>query len=121
MSGGKLSSFRWTDKSEHSRDLIFVIVILGFGIMLVAKLAPYYQDNRRIVVYSAIQTVPNTPRELVEKINAAVPSTNEPQRAKGSGSSWGNQKSDRNMPSVAERPLFDGQAVILKVRSLNPF
>lgn len=117
---GKLSTFRWTDKSERSKDLIFIAIILAFGVLLVAKLAPYYQEKSRTVVYNSIQTVPNTPKDLVEKTEARTNFIDKT-RPGVSGGAWASRKNDRKNPSVAERPLFDGQSVILKVRSLNPF
>jgi hypothetical protein len=119
---GRLSQFKWSDKQESSRDLIFIIIILGFGIMLVARLAPYYQSHPKTVVLNAIKTTSRAPKGLIEEINAplirlAAGNASRSNHREG----WSPLGKEHHAASVTERPLFDAQTVILKTRLLSPY
>lgn len=118
---GRLSQFKWTDKNDHSRDLIFIIVILGFGLMLVAKLAPYYKDEHKTVVVSSVKTVPTVPKGIVEQFTGLRTKGSSGNEKAKSGKGWSAVPRDHRAPSISERPLFDGQSVVLKARLLNPY
>ena len=119
---GRLSKFKWTDKQEHSRDLIFVIIILGFGIMLTARLAPHYKDLKKSVILNTARSTQNIPKSLVDQINAPLTRLLTGNAAhKNEGSGWEHSARARQAPSIAERPLFDGQTVLLTAKLLTPF
>ena len=118
---GKLNHLKWSS-DNNGRDLIFLVVILAFGIILVAKLAPYYRGTGQSVAYNKVQTTPSVPKSFLEQFSFS-PVLGRPQD--GSRSSKASfsaaAKTDSNRPTVIERPLFDGQYVLLRVRSLNNY
>ncbi len=120
---GKLSRLKWTSGGGSNRDLAFLIVFLAFSVILALKLAPYYQAREQNVTYNQIQTTPSIPKSFMELLSVPFTSSTRPDSARTSqglgGSSSGRASSDR--PSIVERPLFDGQSILLKVRSVNPF
>ena len=119
---GKLKLLKWTEKPSSSRDLVFIILILGFGIVLVAKLSPYFAEKHKSVITKNIQTLPTTPKEILDAVNAPLTASSSASNGKRFVSPFaGLSGGDRNKPSIVERPIFDGNAVILKVRSLNPY
>ena len=119
---GRFSQFKWTNKQEHSRDLIFIIFILGFGLVVVAKLAPYYRDTRKTVVISTLRATPTVPKGLVDQINAPLLGLMGGDHSKATrGNGWIQSGHDHPSAAVAERVLFDGQTVLLKARLLTPY
>lgn len=119
---GRLSKFKWTDKQPYSRDLIFLVMILGVGIILAAKLAPYYKDDQKSVVLNSVKTTPTAPKGLIEEINAPITRlmAGDPTKSKRD-SGWPESSRDHHAASVTERLLFDGQTVLLTARLLTPY
>ena len=118
---GKLNQLKWTAGGGGNRDFAFIIIFLAFGIILVAKLAPYYHTDSQSVVYNKIQTTPSVPKSFMEKMG--VFSTASQKGGGGSRTAVGGSggRDTGKHPSVYERPLFDGQTIILRVRSLNKY
>lgn len=119
---GKISQLKWSSSGGTNRDLAFVIVILAFGVILAAKLAPYYRTHDHSVAYNKVQTTSSVPKSLLEQFTVPFvgsrpySSTLETRRP-----NIPTVTHDPNRPSILERPLFDGQAVVLRVRSLNAY
>lgn len=120
----KIDQLKWTSSSGSHRDLAFLIVILAFGIILTIKLAPYYRKQETNIVYNRVETTPSVPKTFLEKIALPIIGTGNP--AGGSASTRPRSQAiggsaGTNRPSVLERPLFDGQTVVLRVRSQNAY
>lgn len=118
---GKLSQLKWTTSSGNHRDFAFVVIILVFGIILVAKLAPYYRTQEESIAYNKVQTIPSLPKGLLERITAPLTTTSSSTKGRSGESRKLPSRSDSSHPSLLERLLFDGQWVLLKVRALNEY
>ncbi len=121
---GKLDQFKWTSNGGSNRDLAFIIILLAFCVILTAKLAPYYQTQHQSAVYNKIQTTPSIPKTILNQLGLNFMTSYKENTVKAPQQIRGMThvaQTGGNHSSVLERPLFDGQSVIVKVRSLNPF
>ncbi len=118
---GKLSQIKWTSGGGNNRDLVFIVVIVAFGLILMLKLAPYYEAHEQSIAYNRIQTTPSLPKQLLDQIS--IPFVGNKPATGFSFARAGRNAGhvDKNRPSVLERTLFDGQAIVLRVQSLNAY
>jgi hypothetical protein len=118
---GFLKTFQWTEKPKVSRDMVFAAIIAVAAVILVFKLAPYFESAQKTVVYTPKDSRATFPKEDMGRYTLLGPQ----QRSYGAGSAAPSpiQKSsnEKKGRSVVERPLFDGLSVLVRAVLLTPY